>query len=294
MKKKKHNFTLIIVPHSEEYTFSMKFPLRLGQLAATSVIMGLGLLMVVICSYFQVAEESLEAEKLREENHRQHEEMNICAFETQQLLAQIGQVENLTGKVADQIGAVGTQEPDSPLPSRSYISRSGGGVSERAAGNITRLQQIVTVQADSLGQLSEQVEEYTRRLASTPSIWPAGGRITSGFGNRRSPFNRYTTQFHKGVDIASSYGSSICVTADGTVVTAGYSSGWGNLIIVNHGYGYQTYYAHLSGFSVSSGENVTKGQVIGSMGRTGNATGVHLHYEVHVNGVAVNPLNYMY
>ena len=293
MKKSKHNFTLIIVPHSEEYTFCLKFPLRLGQLAAASLFVGLGLLMVMICSYLQVKEESLEAGKLREENHRQHEEMDICAFETQQLLTQIGQVENLTGKVAHQIGA-SDNDNNFETTSRRYISRSGGGVMERAAGNINRLQQIIPEQADSLGQLGDQVEEYTRRLAATPSIWPTWGRITSGFGNRRSPFNRYTIQFHKGVDIAASYGTPICVAADGTVTTAAYLSGWGNLIIVNHGYGYETYYAHLSGFSVSPGEKVTKGQVIGSMGRTGHATGVHLHYELHVNGVAVNPLNYMH
>lgn len=294
MKKLKSCFTVIIIPHSEESTYSLRLPLRVGQLAVAAMIIGLSLLMVMVCSYRQVLEESRETRGLREENRQQHDEMNICAFETQQLLTQIEQVESLTEKVAHRIGApTGSENTSDPGP-RYYASRSGGGVLDRAADNITRLQQIIPEQADSLGQLNDQVEEYTRRLAATPSIWPTWGRVTSGFGNRRSPFNRYATQFHKGVDIAASYGNPICATADGTVTTAAYLSGWGNLVIINHGYGYQTYYAHLSGFSVSTGERVTRGQIIGYMGRTGRSTGVHLHYEVHVNGVAVNPLNYMH
>ncbi|HHX87110.1 MAG TPA: peptidoglycan DD-metalloendopeptidase family protein [Firmicutes bacterium] len=293
MKKRKRCFTVMIIPHSEEATYSLRFPLRAGQLVVVAMIIGLSMLMVMFCSYRHILEEAQEAQNLREESRRQHDKMNVCALETQQLLAQIEQVEHLTEKVADRIGAPAVNESISEPNPRFYASRSGRGVLDRAAGNINLLQQMIPEQADSLGHLNDQVEEYTRRLAATPSIWPTWGRITSGFGNRRSPFNRYATHFHQGVDIAASYGTPICATADGTVSTAAYLSGWGNLIIITHGYGYQTYYAHLSGFTVSSGERVTRGQVIGYMGRTGRSTGVHLHYEVHVNGVAVNPLSYM-
>ncbi len=293
VKKHKPCFTVIIVPHSEESIYSLQLPLRAGQLVAAALIVGLSLLMVMVCSYRQVLEESRETHSLREANRRQQDEMNICAFETQQLLIQIEEVESLTEKMAHRIGIITGSENVSNPGQRYYANRSGGGVQDRAADNISRLQQIIPEQSDSLVELNDQVEEYTRRMAATPSIWPTWGRITSGFGNRRSPFNRYVTQFHKGVDIAATYGTPIYATADGTVGTAAYQSGYGYLVIVNHGYGYQTYYAHLSGFSVSGGEKVTKGQLVGYMGRTGNATGVHLHYEIHVNGVAVNPLNYM-
>lgn len=294
MRKTKRCFTVIIVPHSEESTYSLRLPLRAGQLLVTAIVIGLGLLMVLVCSYRQVLEESREAGRLCETNRQQHDEMNICAFETQQLLTQIEQVESLTERVARRIGTPTDDEDASDPKLRYYSSRSGGDVLDRVAGNIALLQQIIPEQADSLGQLNEQVDEYTRRMAATPSIWPTWGRVTSGFGYRRSPFNRYASQFHNGVDIAAAYGNPICATADGTVTTTAYLAGWGNLIIINHGYGYQTYYAHLSGFSVSTGNRVTRGQVIGYMGRTGRSTGVHLHYEIHVNGVAVNPLNYMH
>lgn len=285
---------MIIVPHSEETTYSLRLSLKAVRLLVGALIAGLSLFMMIACSYRQVWNESLEARSLREENRRQNEEMNLCAFETQQLLAQFERVESLTGKVTSRIGIAATDESLPDYENRLYASRSGEGVFNRAAHNITRLQQAVSEQSDSLNQINEQVEEYSRRLEATPSIWPAWGRITSGFGNRRSPFNRYVGQFHKGIDIAAPYGTPIYATAAGTVTGAGYRGGWGNLITINHGYGYETYYAHLSGFAVSGGERVSKGQVIGYMGRTGRSTGVHLHYEVHVNGVAVNPLNYIY
>ncbi len=139
---------------------------------------------------------------------------------------------------------------------------------------------------------SGEVDEYLRRLAATPSIWPTRGRVTSGFGMRRDPFGR-GSKFHHGIDIAGAYGTPVYATASGQVINASYRGGFGNLVIIRHGYGFETYYAHLSGFAVSTGQWVKRGQVIGYMGRSGTATGPHLHYEVHVNGVAVNPYRYL-
>ncbi|SHJ78325.1 Murein DD-endopeptidase MepM and murein hydrolase activator NlpD, contain LysM domain [Anaerobranca californiensis DSM 14826] len=124
--------------------------------------------------------------------------------------------------------------------------------------------------------------------------WPVQygvGVITSHFGNRIHP--RYKTlNFHTGVDIASSAGTPIYAAAGGRVVASGDRGNYGNLIIIDHGNGYTTYYAHLQSMSVKVGDRVSQGQIIGRMGRTGLATGVHLHFEIRRNGTPLNPMNF--
>ena len=103
-----------------------------------------------------------------------------------------------------------------------------------------------------------------------------------------------TTRFHAGMDFSAHPGTDVYATGDGTVVKMGWETGYGNLIIVDHGFGYQTWYAHLQGFRTKLGKRVVRGEVIGAVGSTGKSTGPHLHYEVHVKGQVVNPVNYYF
>lgn len=122
--------------------------------------------------------------------------------------------------------------------------------------------------------------------------WPVSGRITSYFGGRRSPGGIGSTN-HKGIDIAAPKGTPVYVADGGTVTYAGWMSGYGYLVRINHGNGYETYYGHNSSLTVSVGQKVYKGQQIARVGSTGNSTGNHCHFEVRYNGVAKNPLNYL-
>ena len=126
----------------------------------------------------------------------------------------------------------------------------------------------------------------------TPSIWPVLGRITDGFGERLDPFSGEGA-FHTGVDVSADYGAPVHVTADGMVVDAGQHSGYGRVVIVDHGFGLTTWYAHLSSFAVMAGTRVRRGEVIGYTGISGRSTGPHVHYEVRVNNAPVNPRHYM-
>lgn len=119
-----------------------------------------------------------------------------------------------------------------------------------------------------------------------------GAAITSGFGGRVAPTAGATTG-HDGIDYGAGYGAAVYAADSGTVITAQYNSARGNYIVINHGNGMQTWYQHLSSMSVTVGQTVARGQVIGNVGTTGISTGPHLHFEVHVNGVPVNPLNYL-
>ncbi len=145
-------------------------------------------------------------------------------------------------------------------------------------------------------EINEKVEELKKQQAVTGTgtlIWPVPSCriVTSEFGMRTHPIYG-ELRMHYGIDIGASYGSNVVASDGGTVVTSKYSSSYGNYIVISHGNGYTTLYAHLSSRSVAAGDNVTQGQVIGKIGSTGASTGPHLHYEVSVNGSRVNPLQF--
>jgi len=125
-----------------------------------------------------------------------------------------------------------------------------------------------------------------------PSLWPVDGRVTSSFGEREDPFNGEGA-FHAGVDISAGYGEPIHATADGVVDIAGMTNGYGREVMIDHGNGIKTLYGHMSGFAVSAGDSVHRGQVIGYIGLSGRSTGPHVHYEVRIRNIPVNPHKYL-
>ena len=128
---------------------------------------------------------------------------------------------------------------------------------------------------------------------TVPSIWPVRGQISEGFGQRLDPFSGEGV-FHSGVDIRAPYGTRVESAGDGIILEAAWDSGYGNAIVVDHGYGMTTKYGHLSKIFVVVGQEVKRGQVIGAVGMTGKTTGPHLHYEVIVNDTPVNPMKYLH
>lgn len=131
-------------------------------------------------------------------------------------------------------------------------------------------------------------------LADAPSLWPVMGRVTSSFGERMDPFGGDGEgEFHTGIDIAAAKGTPIHATGDGVVVKAGWGTGYGREVVLNHGQGITTLYGHMSAIAVVPGETVSRGQVIGYVGSSGHSTGAHVHYEVRIDGTPVNPHRYM-
>lgn len=130
------------------------------------------------------------------------------------------------------------------------------------------------------------------RLAEAPNLWPVEGRITGSFGERIDPFNGEGA-FHRGIDISTGYGNRVLAPADGIVLSAGPESGYGKLVEIEHAHGIVTRYGHLSGFAVTPGQRISRGQVLGYVGMTGRSTGPHLHYEVWLHGAPVNPYKFL-
>lgn len=221
------------------------------------------------------------------------------------------QIATLQG-VIDDLGARSTLEPTlaramDKLPAMVKARAMGGGKESAPApanSAYTRALAALASPDDTFGLLRIVLESLESRLhdvrssvekrnalaAATPSIWPAHGWLSSGMGRRKDPLNPADDDFHPGLDIVGDRGEPVYATADGEIKHAGYQGAYGNLIIIDHGFGLETRYGHLSRFKVKQGDQVKRGDIIGTIGATGRATGSHLHYEVHANGRLLNPL----
>ncbi len=240
-------------------------------------------------------------EQLRE-SYKTVQEQNIqiasMAGKLQGLQADIERVQNFDTKLRVMMGL----QKDPQDISNDGVSASSGATplplyrQELLSRRIHNLLDQLTTDT-RLEELNQQELMHLLRanmalLASTPSIWPANGHLSSGFGPRIAPFGG-RADFHKGLDIANSNGTPVRAPAKGTVASAGWDGAYGNCITINHGNNLSTRYAHLQEIKVKEGQSVGRGDVIGSIGSTGRSTGPHLHYEVRVGGVCVNPLRYI-
>lgn len=156
----------------------------------------------------------------------------------------------------------------------------------------------IVIQSQSLDEIAKLAKDKAKLLTAIPAIQPVKNedlrQMASGFGYRSDPFTK-VRKFHAGMDFSARTGTVVYATGDGVVSKAdNTASGYGNHIVINHGYGYQTLYGHLSRYAVKAGKHVKRGDIIGYVGSTGRSEAPHLHYEVHKNGTVVNPLNFYY
>ena len=163
---------------------------------------------------------------------------------------------------------------------------------EQSVEQFNFLQKNVAQAALPTGSLQLVASAGLGDLSSTPSLWPVIGHLTGSFGERMDPFSGEGA-FHTGVDISSQYGDAVRASADGVVEEADERSGYGRLVVVDHGFGVRTYYGHLASFNVIAGQQIHRGDTIGNVGVSGRSTGPHVHYEVRINGAPVNPMRYL-
>jgi murein DD-endopeptidase MepM/ murein hydrolase activator NlpD len=168
----------------------------------------------------------------------------------------------------------------------------------KTAAKLDQITAKMYVQTKSFDDVYEMARNKSRLIASIPAIQPVNNhdlrRLSSYFGYRTDPYYK-VMKFHEGVDFSAPIGTEIYATGDGVVISAERSKGgYGNQIIIDHGFGYKTMYAHLQAFKVRTGEQVKRGQVIGAIGSTGKSTSPHLHYEVWKSNRSVNPINYFF
>jgi murein DD-endopeptidase MepM/ murein hydrolase activator NlpD len=155
-----------------------------------------------------------------------------------------------------------------------------------------KIKEVISSIEENINNLDQYLLDKASFLHSTPTLLPAQGWITSYFGQRISPYSG-KLKMHEGIDVGAPYGTSIVSPADGVVTFSGEKAGFGKFVQVDHGYGIETIYAHSQALFVKSGEKIKRGSKLAAVGNTGHSTGPHLHYEVRVNGIAVDPLYFI-
>ncbi|MGE5283920.1 MAG: M23 family metallopeptidase [Actinomycetota bacterium] len=189
--------------------------------------------------------------------------------------------DSLQGKAAPGIG--GAETPETSAANR---------LDKMLDLKFDRMKKNLLVEVNGLDVLGEALDSRRLLLESVPGGWPVRGTLSSLFGVRISPFTE-TPVFHHGLDIVARTGMPVVASATGVVVKSGYEAQYGNMVVVDHGAGYRSVYAHLSSRSVEEGAIVNRGEELGKVGSTGRTTGPHLHYEVRVNGLPVNPARFL-
>ena len=301
-KPDKREYTLMLVPHQGQSVRSIRIPIKAIKFGASvlglAVVMTVGAMINYQHTVTVASKDKAELEHLRQTNGTQVQQIEQLAKSTATLQADMERLNNLDSEVRRILNNedhTGTSRSGVERPSQGNNGQGGPQVQptiQDLTSLVQNLQQQAKAREESLAELKEELLAKQARAAATPSIWPTGGDVTSRFGWRSSPWG-WGSDWHPGIDIANSYGTPIVATADGVVVQSEWYGGYGKMIQIDHGNGMATVYGHNSQMLVSAGEHVKKGQVIAYMGSTGASTGNHLHYEVRVNGTAVNPASFL-
>jgi murein DD-endopeptidase MepM/ murein hydrolase activator NlpD len=297
---KANQYTVIVVSDHSQAVRKFHVPhrwLTRGGAAAGAVIL-LGLLSVG--HYFSLLGVGSENRVLKEENAQLRSQSPLVQEKVAHISATLDRVERFDAKLRTAVTQL--QDPERNLaigpvgkPDEPSIPGPAPAAQENLSALPARLQTLQTEasrQEGSLRELQEYFDDQKSLLASTPSLWPARGWVTSDFGVRLDPYSA-ERMMHRGLDIATAHGQPVHSPSDGTVVFAGTEGGYGKVLVIDHGYGVKTRYGHLSEIFVKLGERVKRGGRVAAVGNTGRSTGPHLHYEVRVNGIPENPRKFI-
>lgn len=271
----------------------------IGYIAA-SIVTGI-LIFAITFQYIDSPKEKY----LRQQNDDLKQNYSVLEERMKQLELQMDEIENRDNNVYRSIFE-SSPIPDSARIKDQEIKREvklvqSLGETELVKSMTNQLNNLslrLAYQAKSFIEIANLVKNKEKLIAAIPSIQPVSNknlnRIASGFGYRIDPIYK-DRRLHAGLDFTAASGTPIYATADGVVRDAGFNTGgYGNRVLINHGFGYETTYSHMYKVKARVGERVKRGEVIGYIGNTGKSTGPHLHYEVHRNGIAVDPIYYFY
>lgn len=300
----KRFYTLLIVPDQTSQVKRLRVSSRLGLIVGGVVlflVVGFGLAALRV---LQLQSRMKRLAILETENRDLKLQIQTLAERVDNVNSKLSRVNQfnhklriLTGlekEAGDELsmGVGGPEVSESYLALNRNLDASEAKEVRKLHYDLEKLDRQLSLQELSLQEIQEFLEDRRSLIASTPSIWPVFGWVTSGFGMRLSPFS-HQRKMHEGLDIAAPIGALIRAPAEGLVVQAGNESGYGRLLVIDHGYGITTRYGHCSELLVIPGQRVRRGEPIATVGATGTATGPHLHYEVRLYGIPVNPNKYI-
>jgi murein DD-endopeptidase MepM/ murein hydrolase activator NlpD len=254
------------------------------------------------CDYVQVKKKAFQLARLRHETEAQKSQIHFFSAKIEDLEKQLSKLKDFDKKIRIIANLERGQETTSLMgmggPSPSDIrdklkkEKDDQGLIQQMRADVDRIQSEAISQEVSLSEIEKQLQSKKEMLIHTPSIWPTTGWVTSGFGFRTNPFTGLT-QMHEGLDISNRMGTLIVAPADGIISDSGNDLVHGKIVVISHGFGMTSRYSHLSKVLVKTGQRVKRGDKIAEIGMTGKTTGPHLHYEVRLNGIPINPMRYI-
>jgi len=293
MEKKFYAF--LIFPGAHGRLHKIQLPFYILHLVLALSVVGIITVAALANSYARMLLKVSNYNNLRSEREALKTQYRTLESTVTSTNAKLDSLQSLAAEVALTYGFGDARRPRFPAAVLALATQTNATVdsSFRASLYAFNLIRRASLEPDgnasALGMFSNP--QFVR--TTFPSIWPVRGQITAGFGQRMDPFSGEGA-FHPGVDISVPFGTKVEAAADGIVLEAGPESGYGNQVLIDHGYGLTTKYGHLSKIFVVVGQELKRGQVLGAVGMTGKTTGPHLHYEVHVHDTPVNPARYLH
>lgn len=282
--------TIIIVPHSQarfiKFSFSTRTLMAVGGALALAVVLS----VIAIAYSGNAVSRRADVQRLQAEN-QELAEVNLELSRTiNEVQSRLDDFEERTARLAL---AAGMQGDASGIAGPTVDAEVGsGGPYDRLSDGPATLKLQERWIEQQLDMVDQKLSETGEILSSTPTMAPTVGVLTDGFGTRNDPITGRRA-YHRGLDISARRGTPVYAPADGVVVFAGRNGGLGKTLRISHGFGFTTMYGHLHEMDVELGAEVHRGEQIGRVGSTGRSTGSHLHYEVHEDGKAVNPLYFI-
>jgi murein DD-endopeptidase MepM/ murein hydrolase activator NlpD len=301
--KKKEYFTVMVVPGPNSPVRTVRISKPAIKTTLYSLLGIFVLSLYLIYEYNDVKDKVWELQSMREELMQQKTEVQSFALNLLDYKRQMFLLRDLDTKLrrvvslgprdkAQQVLGIGGPDELGLQNLTAIGEKKQADALREMSEELTQLKGAASRQEASLNMLIEYFEDKRSLYASTPSIWPIRGWVTSRYGTRTSPFSGIL-KFHEGLDIAAQTGTPVVASADGVVIKAVFETGYGNMVEISHGYGIKTIYAHNSRINVKAGQRVRRGDVIAFAGDSGSSTGPHLHYEVRLNNIPVNPAKYL-
>lgn len=287
-------YTFLIFPGTHGKLHKIRLPFYAVYMVLAFSVVGFMTVAALANSYARMLLKVSNYNNLRTEREALKSQNRTLENVVTQTNAKLDSLQSLAAEVALTYGFGEARQPRFPEAVLALATQSDSTVESSYRASVYAFNLIRRISLNppnaSLARGLLPIAQVDR--PTMPSIWPVRGQITAGFGQRMDPFSGEGA-FHAGVDISAPYGTGVEAAAEGIVFQASPESGYGNEILIDHGYGITTKYGHLSKIYVLVGEVVKRGQFIGAVGMTGKATGPHLHYEVIVHDTPVNPTKYL-
>ncbi len=247
-----------------------------------------GLLAFFSYSYYNDTIDRAELQRLRIATSQQHQTIQYLAIELDEIHQQLNSLAETEARVR-QLADIGHAPQGIPIAVGGLPEAKSVDPVDEIQRQINQLQVDIELRRQSQEDVRNLLNDQVSLSRATPKGWPTKGWLTSYFGMRKSPFTGRRVM-HEGLDIAANIGTPVIATADGVVARISYSSsGYGKMVVIDHGYGYRTIFGHNSRILVKAGQHIKRGEVIAKVGNTGRSTGSHLHYELRLNGVPIDP-----